>query len=81
MDDSFEIPVTWKGEEMGFTASLIKTGYTYKIATEVFGQLVYFEPDEEGHYRVIADPASADGNHIDPTLLMEIAAVLHSVTG
>ena len=51
MEDIFEIPVTYKGEELLFTASLKAYGYVHKIEVDVNGQTIIFEQDEEGLYR------------------------------
>jgi hypothetical protein len=57
MDNSFIIPVLYKGKEIGFNARLLVLGYTHKIQVDVNGQEVLFEPDEERNYRaVIANP-------------------------
>ena len=51
MDEQFELPVEYKGEQLLFKASLIVTGYTHKFNVDVNGQMVIFEPDEERNYR------------------------------
>ena len=80
MDDSFEIPVTYKGLDYLFPASLITSGYTYKIQADVFGQLISFEPDEERNFRaVISMKDLQDQGKIDKELLREIAQALESI--
>ena len=56
MDEGFELPVTYKGEELAFPAQLLQTGYTHQFKVDVYGQEVFFEPDEERAYRAIIDP-------------------------
>ena len=56
MDEGFELPVTYKGEELQFPAQLLQTGYTHQFKVDVYGQEVLFEPDEERVYRAIIDP-------------------------
>ena len=80
MDDSFEIPVTYKGREYLFPASLITSGYTYKIRAEVFGKLISFEPDEERNFRaVIGLNDLDDSGKIDKELLSKIVLSLESI--
>lgn len=79
-DDTFEIPVLYKGEELCFTSKLIVQGYTHKIHVEVNGQPVMFEPDEERKYRAILDASQMEkGTKLDIELLKAIAGVIESV--
>ncbi|HEX8314270.1 MAG TPA: hypothetical protein VF609_04725 [Flavisolibacter sp.] len=57
MNDSFELPVMYKGEELMFPAQLVQLGYLHQFKVDVFGEEVIFEPDEERNYRAIIDPA------------------------
>jgi hypothetical protein len=79
MEDTFEIPITYKGEEQLFTARLIALGYVHKIQVDVHGVAVIFEADEEGLYRAIIDPATVKDQHIDIGLLEEITRTIQSV--
>ena len=80
MDDSFEIPVTYKDEERDFKSRLIMTGYTHKFEVEVDGTLVLFEPDDEQNYRALVDEATLQKNtKMDIGLLQAIAEVLESM--
>ena len=47
MNESFDIPVIYKGEEILFNGELLAYGYSYKIQVDVNGSIVLFEPDEE----------------------------------
>ena len=78
MDNIFELPVTYKGEELLLPASLITYGYSYKIEIDIFGVLVYFEPDEERNFRAIVQEG---GEHIDKALLQLVAETLQDVLG
>ena len=60
MDEGFELPVTYKGEDLLFPAALLHTGYTHRFKVDVYGQEVFFEPDEEKNYRAIIDPEKVD---------------------
>ena len=80
MDDTLEIPVIYKGQELCFPARFLLTGYTRKIQVEVDGQLIMFEPDEEINYRAVLDSAQLEkGTKLDIPLLQSIAAVINSV--
>lgn len=80
MDESLEIPVSYRGEELSFPCKVIPTGYTYRIQVEVAGQLIAFEPDEAGNYRAVLEAASGrEEAKIDTGLLRAIAEVIESV--
>jgi RNase P/RNase MRP subunit p29 len=53
VEEEFELPIEYKGEEQMFNAKLIVTGYTHKFSVEVDGQSILFEPDEERNYRAV----------------------------
>ena len=80
MSDSFDIPVSYKGNKIMYPASLISTGYTYKIQVDVYGKLISFEPDEERNFRAVInwDDLHEAGN-VDKELLKEIAQAIESI--
>jgi hypothetical protein len=51
----FEIAIDYKGETHTFPAKLLVQGYTHKIAVDVFGTEVLFEPNEERNYRAVVN--------------------------
>jgi len=53
MEEEFELPVKYKGEEQMLNAKLIVTGYKHKFCVDVNGQNIIFEPDEERNYRAV----------------------------
>jgi hypothetical protein len=55
MEEEFELPVKYKGEEQMLNAKLIVTGYTHKFSVDIKGQIIVFEPDEERNYRKVID--------------------------
>jgi len=80
MVQNFIIPVIYKGEETDFEASFQPWGYTYRIAVDLFGTTVLFEPDEEGSYRAMMSPdAIIISNTINKPLLQAIIKVLETV--
>ena len=80
MDEQFELPVTYKGEELLLNTSLLLTGYTHKFIVEVSGQEIIFEPDEGGNYRAVI-PYEDIGREktIDKGLLKAIADVIEKL--
>ena len=80
MDEQFELPVKYKGEELMLNASLIVTGYTHKFCVDVNGQNIIFEPDDEGSYRAIIPYDDIDKNKsVDIELLKEIAKAIEAI--
>lgn len=80
MDEPFEIIVSYRGEELSFTAILLKYGYTHKIQVLVKDQQVFFEPDEERNYRAVIN--SNDGKEpgrVDIQLLQAIAQAIEAI--
>ena len=79
MDDAFELPVHYKGEELNFQAHLVVSGFSSSISVNVNGLIIVFEPDEERNYRAIADYATMQ-KQVDVALLKAIADTLRSFT-
>ena len=74
MDDIFQIPVTYKGEELLFPARLMTMGYVHKFLVEVYSQEFFFEQDDSGEYRALVDPGNLEhAKKIDVELLKAIA--------
>ena len=53
MEETFDLPVEYKGEQLMLKTSLLATGYIHKFNVEVDGQNIIFEPDEEKIYRAV----------------------------
>ena len=80
MDDAFQIPVTYKGEDLLFNASLKAYGYVHKIEVDVNGQTIIYEQDEEGLYRAVVPYEDAlNSPNVNVELLGLIATVLNTV--
>lgn len=80
MADFFEIPLTYKGKDLSFPATLITIGYMYKIQVDVFGKFVNFAPDEERNFRaVLSMNHMHDSDTIDKDLLRQIATTLEAL--
>ena len=82
MEETFDLPVEYGGEQLMLKTSLLVTGYTHKFNVEVEGQSIIFEPDEERNYRsVIPFDDLKSQKHIDIDLLKTIAAMLERFFG
>ena len=80
MEEEFELPVKYKGEELMFNAKLIVTGYTHKFSVDVNGQIIIFEPDEERNYRAVTNYDDIGKNKVvDIELLKEITKAIESI--
>ncbi|HSC38833.1 MAG TPA: hypothetical protein VLD19_13215 [Chitinophagaceae bacterium] len=56
MTDPFILTVSLRGEERNFDTQWAPYGYTHRFTVDIEGVSVFFEPDEEGHYRAIIAP-------------------------
>ena len=54
MNEPFNLPITYRGEEQEFKARFERWGYTHRIAVLIDETTVTFEPDEEGGYRALS---------------------------
>lgn len=80
MDESFQIPVLYKGQELSFISRLLIYGYSHKIEVEVNGTKIMFEPDEERNYRAVLDIEQVKTNEkMDIELLKVIAQAIESI--
>lgn len=78
MEHYFELPVSYKGEELTFKGRLVTFAYEYKFYVNVAGQELIFEKDDEQNFRAITMPDHA-GITIDPALVEKIIEVLRSL--
>lgn len=53
MDELLVLPVTVNGQDYEFNARVIKWGYSYRIAVDIFDLTVHFERDEENNWRAV----------------------------
>jgi hypothetical protein len=56
MNGPFILTIEYKGAEKNYSGELLLQGYSHKIKVAVDDTDVYFEPDDQGGYRVIAVP-------------------------
>lgn len=78
MTDPFTLPVLYRNEELEFDAELRRTGYTHKIAVNVKGTEIIFEPDEERNYRAVLPDALTTKSIPDIELIGAIVAALEA---
>jgi hypothetical protein len=80
MEEQFELPVKYKGEELMLNASLIFTGYTHKFSVDINGQIIIFEPDEERNYRAVIPYDDIGKNKpVDIELLKDITRAIETI--
>jgi hypothetical protein len=84
MDEPFLIPVSYKGVEREFEATLQVLGYTHRFNVQVEGAEVIFERDEEGQYRAIVSQEAIatqekEIRKLDPELLHQIALQIEHI--
>jgi hypothetical protein len=70
MNEPFNIPVLYEGEEREYKARFERWGYTHRIAVLIGESTVVFEPDEEGGYRAI----SVTNSGVIPVGLLQVLA-------
>gem|GEM_PF-707230 len=74
MNETFELPVFYNGEEILLSAQLHQYGYAYKIEVEVNGTPVFFERDDERKWRALVEPSTLESHqHISIEMLQAIA--------
>jgi len=80
MDETFEIPVLYRGQELLFPARLLILGYVHKFLVTVEGQDFFFETDNNGQYRALIDPNNREGvKKLDTELFKAIAEAIESI--
>lgn len=80
MNETFDLPLNYSGNEYIFPAKLLILGYTHKIQVEVNGYEIFFEPDEERNYRaVLAYDSLEESEGIDKNLLKAIAEAIEKI--
>jgi hypothetical protein len=78
MDESFELPIRYNGEELLLPAKLIQFGYTYRIEVAINRSIVSFERDEERHWRGLINPETGNPA-IDPVVVNSIIEALDNI--
>jgi hypothetical protein len=80
MEEAFEIPVLYKGQELLFPARLLNVGYSHKFLVTINGLEFFFEQDNNGKYRALANALNQfDVKNLDADLLKAIAESIESI--
>ena len=81
MNNDFTLSINYKGEQKEFEARLVQFGYSYRIVVTVNDIEVYFEPDEERNFRVVAMPGQDEKKleKVDKGLLSELKEKIEEV--
>lgn len=80
MSSTFELPITYGGQDFVFPAELIPKGYSYQIKVMIDEVAFFFEPDEEKRYRaLIGDLEMKKTAVLNKDLLQQICETLHSL--
>jgi hypothetical protein len=74
MNEPFNIPIVYQGEELELKARFERWGYTHRMAVLIGETTVTFEPDEEAGYRALGD------GQVDVSLLQVIAKKLAEIS-
>jgi hypothetical protein len=83
MSDEFTLSIFYNGEHEDYHTSLLLQGYSYKICVTIDEMKVYFEPDEEGSYRVIKMPGQDENQleKVNKVLLQELREKIEEEPG
>ncbi len=79
MEHFFELPVTYKGEEIIFNSRLVTFGYDYKFHIIVNGQELVFERDDERNFRILTTNIDLSAESIDRDLIESIVHSLETI--
>lgn len=79
MKDSFILELDYNNEKKVFDAEFQKLSrYTHRMLVNIGGAYVYFEPDEERHYRAVLSQDHSSPAP-DPALVKAVADKLHEL--
>jgi hypothetical protein len=78
MAGSFTLVVNYKGKEYHLDSELRVFGYTHKIAINLEGVEILFEPDEERHYRAVIPGNEGSKTKIDLRIIEAITKELEA---
>ena len=78
MAESFTLVVNYEGKEYQLDSELRVFGYTHKIAVNLLGGEILFEPDEERNYRAVIPKSEGSTTKIDIGLIQAIIKELEA---
>lgn len=76
MAEPFTLVVSYKGKDYHLDSELRVYGYTHKIAINIKGEEILFEPDEERNYRAVIPDYEGSKTKIDIGLIQAITKEL-----
>ena len=79
MAELFEIPVTYKNNELSFKAHSVRFGYVNHILVDIIGTQITIERDEEGNFRALGDPEKMKEGKVDLDLVKAVVEVLEKL--
>ncbi len=79
MQETLEIPVTYKNQELFFKAHAVKWGSIHRIVVDVNGTNISIERDEEGNYRALGEANEMLDKKVDVELIKAIVEVLEGL--
>jgi hypothetical protein len=79
MAELFEIPVTFKNNELSFKAHSVRFGYVNHILVDITGTQITIERDEEGNFRAVGDPEKMKDSKVDLDLVKAVVEVLEKL--
>lgn len=80
MDEDFELPVYFKGNQLMLQARLLRFGYTYRIEVDVEELKISFEKDDEQNWRALLSHVALEQHKtVNIDLLQAIVAAIDDV--
>ena len=79
MNETFAIHVLYKGEELYFDATLLRSAYNFKIEVDVKNEKIIFEQDEERNFRAVIYPEKSELKKINVELLKAIVEAIEAI--
>lgn len=79
MAELFEIPVTFKNNELSFKAHSVRFGYVNHILVDITGTQITIERDEEGNFRAVGDSEKMKDSKVDLDLVKAVVEVLEKL--
>jgi hypothetical protein len=83
MTEPFSLAVHHNGADLDLRAQLLLKGFTHQFKVLIGDTEVYFEPDEEGHYRAVKMPWQNEKElaSIDRSLLHTVQQKIEEILG
>lgn len=79
MANLFEIPVTYRNQELTFKAHSVRLGYVNHILVDINGTEITIERDENGNFRALRSPEKMKEGQVDLDLVKAMIEVLEKL--